>query len=383
MTPTTPPLVSPAPPAEGPAERDLAEYRAAGVELDDAVLRERLSLLYDATAENSRKALRQDWKTAWNWCRQHGQVALPMSTETLDAWLSDEARRGKRQRWPVAEPMPRFAMREGDAHIRLPKARATLARYAASIARIHRALELPDPTAGPSWPNRWRRISRRKELSRPQRKAKGLSWQQLSSALADPVALPDTTLNRRDKALVMVMFDGMLRESEVTALRRESWRPAGDGGGTFVIPQSKTDQDGQGKPTRVNPDTVRHLQAWLERSPGRAGPLFAAIPRQARGRSRLRDQVLVPVDEDSAPLAPAAIDAIVRRVVAAAIGDARGFSGHSARIGVCQEMFRLGFPLSRIMDEGRWKSSAMPMRYAEGAEKEHGASADLAKLLGR
>lgn len=41
------------------------------------------------------------------------------------------------------------------------------------------------------------------------------------------------------------------------------------------------------------------------------------------------------------------------------------FSGHSARVGVAQQMVDAGVLLLVLMHQGRWKRSAMPASYAE------------------
>lgn len=351
--------------------------------LSGAELARRVALMFGALSANSRRALTQDWRTVVAWCRARAQDYLPMQTITLEAFLRDQALRGKQVR-VKGKPAPAGAPRGEKAPTvlrQVPKARATLARYVATIRRVHQRLGLRSPTADESWPDIWKSIATSHALKKPQKKAAGLRWEQIAGALA---ALPDTTKSRRDIALVMMMFDGLLRESEVCALRRETWESAADGGGTFIIPFSKTDQVGAGFATRVNIDTVARLNAWLERSPGREGPLFVAMPASARGLPRVRrDAALVPVSGDSKPLRVEDVDAIMRGIVKAAGLDPSRHSGHSARVGACQEMFKAGIPLSKIMDEGRWKSEAMPVRYAAGGEKVHGASADLAKKLGR
>ena len=57
-----------------------------------------------------------------------------------------------------------------------------------------------------------------------------------------------------------------------------------------------------------------------------------------------------------------------RRVNAAAkaagLGD--GFTGHSGRVGMAQDLAAAGVELPALMTAGRWKSSKMPARYTEG-----------------
>ena len=56
-----------------------------------------------------------------------------------------------------------------------------------------------------------------------------------------------------------------------------------------------------------------------------------------------------------------------RRVTAAAraagLGD--GFTGHSGRVGMAQDLAATGVDLPALMTAGRWKSSRMPAKYTE------------------
>ena len=58
---------------------------------------------------------------------------------------------------------------------------------------------------------------------------------------------------------------------------------------------------------------------------------------------------------------------IGRRVTAAAkaAGLGEGFTGHSGRVGMAQDLVKGGVELPALMTAGRWKSSKMPARYTE------------------
>ena len=59
---------------------------------------------------------------------------------------------------------------------------------------------------------------------------------------------------------------------------------------------------------------------------------------------------------------------IGRRVNAAAkaagLGD--GFTGHSSRVGMAQDLTSAGVELPALMNAGRWKNPKMPARHTEG-----------------
>ena len=68
---------------------------------------------------------------------------------------------------------------------------------------------------------------------------------------------------------------------------------------------------------------------------------------------------------------------IGRRVQAAAraAGLGEGFTGHSGRVGMAQDLARTGVELPALMTAGRWKSSRMPARYTERQAADRGAVA--------
>ena len=68
---------------------------------------------------------------------------------------------------------------------------------------------------------------------------------------------------------------------------------------------------------------------------------------------------------------------IGRRVssAAAAAGLGEGYSGHSARVGMAQDLARTGTELPALMTAGRWQSPTMPARYTRGERAGRGAIA--------
>ena len=53
------------------------------------------------------------------------------------------------------------------------------------------------------------------------------------------------------------------------------------------------------------------------------------------------------------------------------LGD--GFTGHSGRVGLAQDLAATGVELPALMTAGRWKSSRMPARYTEQQAAGRGA----------
>ena len=71
--------------------------------------------------------------------------------------------------------------------------------------------------------------------------------------------------------------------------------------------------------------------------------------------------------DPAAPVFGLSSSQVGRKVTAAApaagLGD--GFTGHSGRVGMAQDLAATGVELPALMTAGRWKSSKMPARYTE------------------
>ena len=57
-----------------------------------------------------------------------------------------------------------------------------------------------------------------------------------------------------------------------------------------------------------------------------------------------------------------------------------GFSGHSCRVGMAQDLAAAGASLAAIMQAGRWKSAATLARYIEHLQTQRGAVANLPEV---
>lgn len=73
---------------------------------------------------------------------------------------------------------------------------------------------------------------------------------------------------------------------------------------------------------------------------------------------------------------------VSRRIKRAAknAGLGAGFSGHSCRVGMAQDLSAAGFDLIQIMQAGRWKSPRIVARYVENLEIRRGAVANLPEI---
>ena len=153
-----------------------------------------------------------------------------------------------------------------------------------------------------------------------------------------------------DVALMEVMRDGLLRGSEASALRWGELEYHADGSGRLHVLRSKTDQTAEGAVLYLGPTAV--------------DALLAIRPQEA-------------VIDPGASVFGLSARQISRRIKAAAktAGLGGGFSGHSPRVGMAQDLSAAGAELPELMTAGRWDSPTMPARYTEGQAAGRGAVA--------
>ena len=153
-----------------------------------------------------------------------------------------------------------------------------------------------------------------------------------------------------DLALLQVMRDGMLRRSAAAALTWGNVEIHGDGSGRLHVARSKTDQTAQGAVLYLGPQAVDALLAFR---PGEA------------------------VIDPNASVFNLSASQIGRRIKAAAkvasLGE--GYSAHSPRVGMAQDLSADGAELPALMTDGRWTSPAMPAKYTEAQAASRGAVA--------
>ena len=155
-----------------------------------------------------------------------------------------------------------------------------------------------------------------------------------------------------DIAMASVMRDGLLRVSEAAALRWGDVELMEDGSGRIRIPESRTDQEGEGTFLYLGPAAVQGLLAIRpeEAMIDAVTPVFGLHPDTIRRR-------------------------LQQAARAAGLPGWRDITGHSGRVGMAQDLSAAGFALPELMTAGRWKSPRMPARYTERQAAGRGAVA--------
>ena len=197
---------------------------------------------------------------------------------------------------------------------------------------------------------------RRLASERGRGKVAGMGWEEADRAAA-MAGETGTPAGLRDAAIVAVASDALLRVSEVSALDVADVNLDEQ---TVLIRRGETDREGVVQ--FLGGPTAERIRAWLAGSGITQGALFRAFYKGGRLREgRLTER---------------SVRSIIARWGSAAGAEGR-VSGHSLRVGGAQSLASAGASLAEMQAAGRWRSPAMPGRYAQ----EQPAERDAVKRL--
>ena len=319
-----------------PLHHPSGDLAPTGLTLQDQ--RRIQAALDGSTSANTRRAYAQAWRRFEAWMKQRGPGhPLPATPELVAAFLAELAEDGKLV--------------------------ATLRLTKSALAAVHRSTGHQDPTDNEGVRKVMAGIAR--VNGRPQRQAKPLTETALAAVKATAMqprrhrgrtvraenAWDARRRGQVDVALLSVLRDGLLRRSEASALRWGDVEMQEDGSARIHVRRSKTDPEAEGAVLYIGADAAAALVAIMPEG-------FAVV-------------------DPSMPVFGLSASQIGRRVNAAAkaagLGD--GFTGHSGRVGMAQDLAAAGVELPALMNAGRWKSSKMPARYTGGQAVGRGAVA--------
>jgi integrase len=192
----------------------------------------------------------------------------------------------------------------------------------------------------------------------------------------------DARLDRRDAALVALLFASALRRSEIAGL---DYAAAGEGDGylqltdkavEIVLLRSKarTEPVTVLVPRAENPGLVAALESWVAIAGIADGePLFRSIKKGGHIRDRLRDgDVRVALYLQACGYTPDAAETAAAK-----------HSGHSGRVGMYTAASEAGIPIVAVAALARHKSLNVVQKYARKARPvEEPGAGDLAPERG-
>jgi integrase len=317
-------VTTPAQPAIGPLER----------------LREWQGMAEGAYSANTLRAQKADGAIFQAFCEGRGELFLPADPATIRAFIEHEVKAGKKP--------------------------ATIRRYVATIGRAHIGAGLLNPCSGEAVRLALKKMGR--ETSARQAQARALGWTEIKEFIGSAgIGLRAD----RERAMLCVAYETLARRGELVVLELRDFEFWPNGTGQALVRRGKTDAEGQGRVAYLSRETVNWLKIWLEHAKINEGPVF----RRLIGRDGIGDA-----------LNPGSIAPIFKRV-AQWIGMPARYvaevSGHSTRVGAAQDLAELDIDLAAITQAGGWKSTRMPLQYAEKINAARSGMARAATASGR
>jgi integrase len=303
-------------------------------------LREWQGMAEGAYSANTLRAQKADGAIFQAFCDECGESFLPADPITIRAFIEHEVAAGKKP--------------------------ATVRRYIATIGRAHVAAGLLNPCSSEAVRLALKKMGR--ETSARQAQARALGWDEIKQFIG---CAGQGLRADRERALLCVAYETLARRAELVALEVRDIDFHPNGTGQALIRRGKTDAQGQGRVAYLSRETVRWLKVWLEHAEINEGAVF----RRLIGRDQIGDT-----------LHPGSIAPIFKRV-ARWIGMPERFvaevSGHSTRVGAAQDLAELDIDLAAITQAGGWKSTRMPLQYAEKINAGRSGMARAAEKSGR
>ena len=207
-----------------------------------------------------------------------------------------------------------------------------------------------------------------RETSARQDQAHPLGWKEIKEFIE---GAGEGLRADRERAMLCVAYETLARRGELVALEVGDIEFHPDGTGQALIRRGKTDAEGQGRVAYLSRETVRWLKIWLKHANIGEGAVFRR---------------LIGADQIGGALNPGSIAPIFKRV-AQWIGMPARFveevSGHSTRVGAAQDLAELDIDLAAITQAGGWKSTRMPLQYADKINAARSGMARAAAATGR
>ncbi len=303
-------------------------------------LRNRLRLAAEGYSTATGRALVAAWRVWWAYVQRGAIDLFPTDLAPLETFLKQTLASGR--------------------------GRSTLDLYVYALNRLYRWAEVPSPLKTEE--GRLVLKALRKNAGAEHGKKKAIGDVEIRMILA---LLTDDPVDVRDRALLMVAYETLMRRSELAAMQVDWIDFKSDGTGAVLLKKSKIDQEGKGKRLPISAETVEFLRAWMQTASIESGSVWRTIPLPRFGNAY------------KAPLSGAAIAQIFKKRAKQVDLDPALIGAHSTRIGAAEDLVAGGATDIQAMHAGRWKSTAMVIRYTEHLRDNENAMMVLRKKKGR
>ena len=293
-----------------------------------------------AYSPNTLRAQKADGALFQAFCESRGQPHLPADPQTIRAYIEHCVTAGK--------------------------APATIRRYVATISRVHIAAGLLSPCSSEAVRLGLKKMGR--ETSARQDQAHTLGWKEIKEFIETAgEGLPAD----RARAMLCVAYETLARRGELVALEVNDIEFWPDGTGQALIRRGKTDPTGEGRVAYLSRETVRWVKNWLEAAGISEGALFRRLIGTTKVGEALNPGSVAPLFKN------------VGKWIGLPAKAVAGVSGHSTRVAAAQDLMEMDIDLAAITQAGGWKSTRMPLKYAEKIDAARSGMAKAATVSGR
>jgi|TARA_B110000211_G_scaffold188405_1_gene214230 integrase len=241
-------------------------------------------------------------------------------------------------------------------------ARGTINRRKAPLSKFLKILDWPNPFEEVLF-KAWLSVSLK---NRPafQHQAMALTHDLL--AVINSKLDESCPLELRDKVMLNIMFDGLLRASELCALQCKDISFMKK---TFFLAKSKTDKEGQGTYRPLSDTSLKLIERWKSEFNVTDGYLLRSLTPSKNVTER--------------GLQYSSVYEAYKRFSGLVNIDDELFTTHSARVGGAVSLAEFNCNLLEIQRAGGWKTATMPARYTEQTNVHQTGMGTVIKKLGR
>jgi integrase len=162
----------------------------------------------------------------------------------------------------------------------------------------------------------------------------------------------------RNLAILVVVYESMLRESELARIEISHITYHADGRATLLVPFTKSRKSGEPDIVMLSRQCVEVITKYLNLDINNSVYLFKKMRRNGK-----------PTSQNSA-ISRYTIDRVFKQAYdyfnanrLSLISGVSQWSGHSARVGTCQDLLTAGFSTLEVQQAGRWSSGQMVFQY--------------------
>ena len=277
-----------------------------------------------AYADNTIRAYRRNLTSFQRYCQQTNQSFLPTDIDTLVGFIDH------------------LLEQNLSAHY--------IRRHMTAIAHLHRMSRYPDPSLDPEIKLAMRRVFR--QQGRFQKQAYPIQQEQIERMLS---TLGDDLHSHRDRVLLLIAYENLLRRSELVSLNTEDLKPLDHPQycAKILLRKSKTDPFKEGRWLYLTEPTYNAIKLWLKASGLTHGYLLRGVRKGNHFTHQLTGSQVNKI--------------LKKRALEAGLNqdEVSQISGHSIRVGAAQDLCLKGLSLPQIMAKGRWVKTETLMRYIE------------------